>query len=54
MNRFIIGLHLLATLPLCAGEWPQYRGPSGDGQAPEEKIGKVAGERSTAGLEGGE
>lgn len=26
---------LLAALPLCAGDWPQYRGPNQDGKSPE-------------------
>jgi outer membrane protein assembly factor BamB len=34
--RFLVpALALFATLPLHAVDWPQYRGPSGDGKSPE-------------------
>ena len=34
-SRILIPLLLLSTLPLCAAEWSQYRGPSFDGSTPE-------------------
>jgi outer membrane protein assembly factor BamB len=34
-SRILIPLFLLSTLPLCAAEWSQYRGPSLDGTTPE-------------------
>ncbi len=42
MRILVPALALSATLQLHAVDWPQYRGPSGDGKSPE-KISVPAG-----------
>src|SRR4029453_1084156 len=40
MHRLITGfcLALALVLPLAAADWPQFRGPDGDGHAPNAKL----------------